>query len=208
MNSISLNWLFPGWVCWLLIRNFYLFSCKWSRGESNSNHHTTKHLVQTSLYSSLRRFFPRVPLGKKEQYNIPYKLFFDLLSSDELNRSCMKSCQKYKQLDVPSVICSVIYAFGLMLESVLAFSKIKEAEWGSVWPHPSSLITLIMSPSPEHTDRRQWFRLQSSYKMVKMTIHTDTNTRIHGIHGENLKKEEEKLRDWKDFQYIQIKHVQ
>lgn len=149
--------------------------------------------MQTSLYSSLRRFFPRVPLGKKEQYNILYKLFFDLLSSDELNRSCMKSCQKYKQLDVPSVICSVIYAFGLMLESVLAFSKIKEAEWGSVWPHPSSLITLIMSPSPEHTDRRQWFRLQSSYKMVKMTIHTDTNTRIHGIHGENLKKKERKV---------------
>lgn len=44
----------------------------------------------------------------------------------------MNFCQKYKQLDVPSVICLVIYAFGLMLEFVLAFSKIKEAEWGSV----------------------------------------------------------------------------
>lgn len=180
----------------MLIRNFYLFSCKWSRGESNSNHHTTKHLVQTSLYSSLRRFFPRVPLGKKEQYNIPYKLFFDLLSSDELNRSF---CQKYKQLDVPFVICLVIYAFGLMLEFVLAFSKIKEAEWRSIWPHPSSLVTLIMPPSPEYTDRWQWFRLQSSYKMVKMTIHTDTNTRIHGIHGEIFFLKKEELRDWKDF---------
>lgn len=35
--------------------------------------------------------------------------------------------------------------------------------------------------------------------MVKMMIYMDMNICIYGIYGENLKKKEEKLCDWKDF---------
>lgn len=143
----------------LLIRGVYLFSCKWSRGESNSNHQTTQLSVQTSLYSSLRRFFLRVPLGEKNNTIYLINSFLTYYYVMNLIIRVWIFVKKINFWTFNPLFVGSSRCVWFMLESVLACSKIEEVEWGSVWPHPSSIVTLIMSPNPEHTDVWMWFRL-------------------------------------------------